>query len=78
MPVRTEILTFDKGTQISYYLCLSQLSAFSETIEKIQNFELSKANKTQWKIDLFESTYEKDLKRFDLNLREKIEKVYKK
>ena len=78
MPVRTELLTFEKGTQITYYLCLSQLAALAENIEKIIIFELSKANKTQWEIDLFESTYEKDLKRFALNIKEEIEKVYKK
>ena len=78
MPFKTEILTLGKGTQISYYLCLSQLGAFAETIEKLQNFEISKNKKSQWEIDLFESTYEKNLKRFDFNLKEEIEQVHKK
>ena len=50
MPLKTEILTLGKGTQISYYLCLSQLGAFAETIEKLQNFEISKNKKVNGKL----------------------------
>lgn len=78
MTIKVEPLTFEKGTQISYFLCLSQLAAFSEMIENLQNFEATKEKKNDWEIDLFESTYEKNLKRFEINLKEEIAKVYKK
>lgn len=77
MTVKVELLTFEKGTQISYFLCLSQLAAFSETIENLQNFEDTKETKNDWETHLFESTYEKNLKRFEMNLKEEIEKIYK-
>lgn len=74
MLIDRQILTKEKGTQVIYSLQLSPLSAFKSTIDKISHFENDIANKNDWDIESFESQFESDLKMYDMNLKEEIER----
>ena len=75
MPVTTTLLTNEKGTQVAYCLRLSPLSALTSTISKLQAYE-NEPNKNDWDIQMFEEQYKADLKLFELNLKEEIERRY--
>lgn len=72
MVIDRQIFTKEKGTQVSYYLHLSCLTAFKSTIDKIQQFENNIEDKNDWDIDSFESEFKDDLRMYDLDLKEEI------
>lgn len=78
MKIGRQILTYNTGSSISYYLYLSSLMTKSSIIEEIQNFEKNKDNENDFSTSIFEAKYKKESSIFNLNLKEEIEKIYKK
>lgn len=72
MPLCTDLITDDRGTQIVYNLRFSPLTTLGNIIFKIQNYESNKNNLNDYDIKMFEQSYANDLKYCELDLEKEI------
>ena len=77
LPISIEMLTDERGTQISYTLRLSSLMAISPIIIKIQEYESNRDEMTDWDSKMFEMQYEEYLKNYNIDFKEEIKYRYK-
>lgn len=77
LPISIEMLTDERGTQISYILRLSSLMAISPIIMNVQEYECNREEMTDWDSNMFEMQYEEYLKNYNISFEEEIKHKYK-
>ncbi len=68
MGIATEVLTTERGNEISYFLHCPPLMGCFELFERLQAFELRKDSLDEWSKDMFKKQMERDLAMYELDI----------